>query len=54
MEYKFLILSFEQKVLKVVLSNYDLLLAIIVWGILNRQTMFFQTNFITSLSLMLA
>lgn len=51
-EYRFLILSSEQKVLKVALSNCGLLSATIVWGIPNRHTIFFQMNFVTSLSLM--
>ena len=53
MEYKFLIFNSEEKVMKAALSNCGPLLTIIVWGIPNRQTMFFQTNFVMSLSLML-
>ena len=54
MEYRFLIFSFEQKILKVILSNCGPLSSIITCGTLNGQTMFFQMNLETSLSLMLA
>ena len=54
MEYKFLIFSFEHKVLKAMLSNRGQLLAIIAYGIPNQQMMFFQRNSETYLSLMVA
>ena len=53
MEYRFLIFSSKQKVLKAMLSNYGPLSTIIACGILNRQAMFLQTNLETSLSLIL-
>ena len=53
-EYRFLIFSSKQKVLKAMLSNCGPLSTIIACRILNRKTMFFQNNVETSLSLMLA
>ena len=53
MENRFLIVSSEQKVLNAMLSNCGPLSTTIACGILNRQTIFFQTNVETSLSLML-
>ena len=53
MEYEFWMFSSEQKFQKAMLSNYGPLSAIMDWGIPKRQMMFFHTNLVTSLSLML-
>ena len=50
-EYLFVIPRSQQYFLKALLSNYSLLSEMSVWGIPNRVTIFFQTNFLAFASL---
>ena len=51
MEYLFVMPRSQQYLLKALLSNCSLLSEMSVWGIPNQVTIFFQTNFLASASL---